>query len=237
MFDIITKRDLWRALDAKRISDKAVSLKEIQDAYILHTLGGVTGAKILELGGGKTRVLPRLAAWGNECWNADKLEGVGNGPDAIAARGDGSYRVVQTYLGDFSHELPESYFDFIVSVSAVEHTPLDRLADMFADCARCLKPGGKMVHAIDLYMFDADYRGPGRTFSMDRITGYLTSFRRTPSLSFIEAPVLRDATFRCEYATNSDFELYRWNQVAKGRVTDWRAIGQNCSIKAQWRKA
>lgn len=237
MFDIISKDDLWRALTQKRISDQSASLKQIQDGYVIDRLKGVRDCKILELGGGNSRVLQRFANWGNECWNADRLEGRGNGPVGDN-RGDKDYRIVRTYMGEFSPELPDAYFDYIVSVSAVEHTPLEKLEAMFADCARCLKPGGLMVHTIDIYMFDWDYTGEAREASEERLFAYL-SFADRPDLGIklVDEPVLQSATFRSHYASNSDFELWRWNNATGGRIAKWRAISQNCSIKAEWRKA
>lgn len=238
MFDIITKQELWQAIDDGVIADKNPSLKNIQDGYILHRMRGVAGQRVVELGGGNSRVLPRLAARGNECWNVDRLEGLGNGPLPENMRAQTSFRLVRAYMGDFSPDLPASYFDYVISISAVEHIPIHRLEATFADCARVLKLGGRMIHVIDVYLFERDYSGDGRPFCEERIAAYL-KFADRPDLGIrlAEPPVFAaDATFRCQYATNSDFELYRWNKVAKGRVETWRAIGQNCSIRAEWIK-
>src|SRR5688572_15783404 len=100
MFAVISKRDYWDALNAGVMKPQKARLKDIQDAYILHRLKGVAGARILEMGGGVSRILPVLTRENNECWNVDKLEGLGFGP-ATASR-DSDVRVVTEYVGSYS---------------------------------------------------------------------------------------------------------------------------------------
>lgn len=52
-------------------------------------------------------------------------------------------------MGDFSESLPESYFDALFSVSALEHAPVDSLDAVYSDSYRVLQKGGKMFHTID----------------------------------------------------------------------------------------
>ena len=88
MFDIVRKDEYWQWIDefeSRRESFAEVSesnLKDIQDHYILGQLSHLSGKKILEVGGGKSRILELLAK-NNECWNADGFEGRGAGPKTV----------------------------------------------------------------------------------------------------------------------------------------------------------
>jgi ubiquinone/menaquinone biosynthesis C-methylase UbiE len=108
------------------------------------------GSKILEVGGGDSRILRYFSKKQYECWNIDKLEGLGNGPKSLQ---NISYRFVQDYIGNFNQELPDAYFDFVFSISALEHTPPDDpvlFSNIFADLQRVLKPGGYSLHCFDI---------------------------------------------------------------------------------------
>ena len=107
-----------------------------------------TGSKLLEIGGGDSRVIGWLKDR-YEFWNLDKLEGMGNGVTAIG-KIDG-FRLVQDYIGAFSKELPNGYFDGIFSISVLEHVPKDNAAMLAIrnDIKRMLKPGGLSMHCID----------------------------------------------------------------------------------------
>ena len=99
------------------------------------------GARMLDVGGGMSRVLNFLCKT-HECWNIDKLEGLGSGPKDI---GQTPYRFVRDYMGNFNPELPDNYFDFVFSISALEHVPQDNPAffdQIIDDIDRVLKPGG-----------------------------------------------------------------------------------------------
>jgi ubiquinone/menaquinone biosynthesis C-methylase UbiE len=105
------------------------------------------GSRILEVGGGDSRIL-RFFATRYECWNADKCEGLGNGPIKFSSP---HYRIVYDYIGSYNSELPDSYFDFIFSISALEHTPEDPSVreNVLKDINRLLKPGCPTLHCFD----------------------------------------------------------------------------------------
>ena len=83
------------------------------------------GAKILELGGGDSRIIDCLKD-DYEFWNLDKIEGQGHGPKR-AAKAQG-FKLVRDYIGNFSTELPEQYFDFVYSISAMEHFSTEKVS-------------------------------------------------------------------------------------------------------------
>lgn len=237
MFDIITKREFWHWQDSGWVDPKRHDLKGIQDAYIMSRLHDVRGCRILEIGGGNSRVLKALAepGLGNECWNADAFEGVGNGPRED--KNSSTIRVARCYLGDFSSELPEDYFDFVVSVSVVEHVPSPALEPFFADSARVLRPGGLVLHAIDLYVFDEDAVCPHLDKSRVRLRQYL-GFANRPDLGirFRASPSIdENVSFRCSFATNPDLAMNHWNRIAPD-LRPAREIAQSVSIKAEWTK-
>lgn len=110
------------------------------------------GSKILDIGGGNSRVLGKLSQT-YECWNIDKLEGLGNGP--ITECIQNNYKLVQDYIGNFNRELKNEYFDFVFSISALEHTPPNDdglFSNILTDINRVLSPGGFSLHCFDLVM-------------------------------------------------------------------------------------
>jgi ubiquinone/menaquinone biosynthesis C-methylase UbiE len=203
----------------------------VQDAFIMSRLKTIQGKRILEVGGGSPRVL-KILAKENECWLVDKFEGVGRGPKDIPRIKP--IKIVQGYMGEHLDVLPTRYFDIIFSISVVEHIPIERLEAFFRDCGRVLKPGGKMLHAIDTYTFDSPQERLNRPFQ-DRLAAYL-QFANRPDLGIrlTEAPAI-DAglEFSCQYATLPDNVMHEWYL---NRKDDKRLRGQVVSVKSEWEK-
>jgi SAM-dependent methyltransferase len=237
MFDIITKREYWEWQDAGLVDPARIDLKGVQDAYVLSRTDNLRGARILEVGGGNSRVLAALSdeLRGNECWNADRFEGAGGGP----TRNLNSERIrtAKCFLGEFSDELPSEYFDYVLSVSVVEHVPTVDLEAFFADSARVLRPGGRIIHAIDLYVYDFDSQHQHRAQNRVRIREY-RSFGDRPDLRlrFVDEPAVdEDVFFRCSFASNTDLAMNGWNKSVPA-LRPIREIAQSVSIKAEWAK-
>lgn len=138
-------------LYGKHIFRVLSDLKRYQDmlafSFILNNIP--KGSRILEIGGGDSRILQYFHK-DYECWNIDKLDGCGNGPVTVAQN---KYKIVRDYMGNFSEELPEYYFDFIFSISALEHVPTDseQLFDnIIKDINRVLKTGAYSMHCFDI---------------------------------------------------------------------------------------
>lgn len=108
------------------------------------------GSKILDVGGGDSRILKHFAQE-YECWNIDKLEGLGNGLKFLDKI---NYRLVRDYIGNFNSELPDNYFDLVFSISALEHVGEDRewYQKICRDLDRVLKPGGYSLHCFDVVL-------------------------------------------------------------------------------------
>lgn len=108
------------------------------------------GSKLLEVGGGNSRIIEELQQQ-YEIWNVDKFEGVGNGPLQIS--NDRGHHLVSAYMGEFSPELPDDYFDCVFSLSTLEHvypeteTTFKNVCD---DINRVLKFGGLSLHLFDV---------------------------------------------------------------------------------------
>ena len=124
-------------------------LKVYQDylTYCFIRNNVVPGSKILEVGGGDSRILKFFSSE-YECWNADKCEGLGNGPIKFTSP---HYRIIYDYVGSFNPALPDHYFDFVFSISALAHTPEDQAVrvNVLNDINRVLKPGCPSFHCFD----------------------------------------------------------------------------------------
>jgi len=125
-------------------------LKVYQDLLVYSFLRDniSAGSKILEIGGGNSRILKAIHA-DYECWSLDKLEGLDNGPTVINADG---FRLVRDYIGSFNAALPDGYFDFVFSISVLEHVKEteENFGNICRDMARLLKPDGWSLHCFDL---------------------------------------------------------------------------------------
>ena len=148
--DLFIENNYDIKLFGKRIDPEYCDLKVYQDlltySFIIQNIK--PGSKILEVGGGKSRILEHLKN-DYECWNLDKFEGLGNGPlefepDVI--------KTVVDLAGNFNKELNDEYFDLVFSISALEHTPIndfDTYRNILADMNRVLKKDGYSFHTID----------------------------------------------------------------------------------------
>lgn len=131
------------------------SLKVYQDllvfAFIKENIP--PGSKLLDIGGGYSRVLKYYK--GNyECWNIDKLEGLGNGLSEKKMEG---VKLVVDYMGNFNKELPDNYFDFVFSISAFENIPENNQKVFFnilEDINRVTKVNGLVFHCFDVVVKD-----------------------------------------------------------------------------------
>lgn len=145
-------------LFGSRKNMEEVDLKTYQDLLVMRFIEDFipAGSRILDVGGGNSRLLRHFHQT-YECWNLDKLEGVGNGPKSLP---DIPYRLIRDYIGSFNQELPDGYFDFVFSVSALEHVPIEDQKNwdsIIEDINRVLRPGGYSFHLLDIvFRFDGE---------------------------------------------------------------------------------
>jgi SAM-dependent methyltransferase len=135
----------------KNVNPDYCRLKVYQDLLIMAFIASHVpkGARILEIGGGDSRVISYFKSL-YSFYNIDKLEGLGAGPTDINPE---SFILVQDYMGNFNQALEENSFDFVFSISALEHVPSNDpglFLNIFEDIQRVLKPGGYSLHAFDV---------------------------------------------------------------------------------------
>ena len=117
------------------------------------------GDRVLDVGAGYSELPVHLAeAFGCESWVVDDF-GVASGEpfwkrgrepqEHIRARPQVNY--VLERLGDPARSsLPPDSFDCIYSLSTLEHVPRTSIVAVWQHMERLLRPGGEMLHAVDL---------------------------------------------------------------------------------------
>lgn len=180
------------------------------------------GARLLEVGGGDSRILRALAAH-YECWNIDPCEGLGNGPKEVK---NANYRLILDSMGNFNPQLPNNYFDFVFSISALEHVPEEAaiVDNILVDINRVLKKSGTSLHLLDT-VFGAHtvifmHLFIPRAFQTGRCIGEL------PEESYIAANP--DTYFMSKVAYD-----YGWKSVT-GK--EFEQFGRPTSIQVLWQK-
>jgi glycosyltransferase involved in cell wall biosynthesis/ADP-heptose:LPS heptosyltransferase/ubiquinone/menaquinone biosynthesis C-methylase UbiE len=126
-------------------------LKAYQDLLVYNLIKTYIpkNSKLLEIGGGNSRVIEALKN-DYECWNIDKFEGNGNGPTKFNL--NNGVHFVLDYMGNFNSTLPDNYFDCVYSISTLEHVPENdkTFENILKDMNRVLKPDGFSFHCFDV---------------------------------------------------------------------------------------
>jgi hypothetical protein len=200
-------------------------LKSAQDLMAYVHLREASGLAIAEIGGGKSRLLPKLVQ-NNRCANIEKFEGLNNGPNREIVI-DGVENI-SAYVGTSEGAIEPGTFDLLFSISVVEHVDIEALPPFFLDCARILKPQGRMIHLIDMYLTDDSDRDKRQ---IARLQAYRQPFEEglfepVPGEAVADAGMLR---FSCAYLTHPDEEMRRRNHLAP-KLKPLRARAQSCSL-------
>ena len=199
----ITKAEYFGWLD-RGFGNEEVTfrLKDAQDAWINSIGANYSRARVLEIGGGTSRVLPRFLQLGHSCVNMDPFRGEAGGPPMLSVQE--GVEVILAYIGDFEPSARDASFDLVFSVSVLEHIPDDRLRPAFADIHRLLKPGGRSFHATAVMVGDKP---------STRVAGEVQRLLEAveeAGLELLDQPrVTPELTFRTEFATESDFNLWQ----------------------------
>lgn len=206
-------------------------LKSVQDAMVMDKITDSNALTIGEIGGGDTRILPALARE-NAVYNIEKFEGDHGGP-AKQLNFTG-VKNLHCWVGASQDHIEDDFFDLIFSVSVVEHVTNAELPAFIEDCARILKPGGQMIHAVDCYLPDPRYVHNGqyyKRFVASRTELYLSAFDRG-LFAPLEAPEINsidDLAFMPQYISNPDSVMQVWNRVAPG-LADLRDNAMSVAI-------
>jgi len=219
-------QSLRRHNDNKAESINDCDLKIYQDMLVYNFIldNFPRGARLLEIGGGDSRVITWLKHR-YEFWNLDKLEGVGNGLTAIPEIA--GVRLVRDYIGAFSEELTNGYFDGVFSISVMEHVPTDpaTMGNISNDVLRLLKPGGFSLHCIDAVIKK-------------------TNIKIHPLVQYLYNTVEIINPFIGEDAIRNDPDLWGMSSSAYNRLwsaacknLDYETFGIPISYNLLWRKA
>ena len=232
MFAFLSKEDVFEWIESGAAVREEFGLKAFQDLFILDALKASNGERLLEMGGGWSRVANILAKK-NTVVNADKFDGADGGPSRTPLRR--REKIVRTYLGDMSAELEPQSFDAVYSISVLEHIAPKMLDRVVEDIDRVLKSGGRTIHAIDVYLFDEDQADHATARANHaRLNAYRKAFGAHFELDGEDAVGERPA-FKSWMASNPDAAMAQWNRVAPN-LKEVRKIAQVVSLKAVWRK-
>lgn len=231
MLRFIDKISVFECLDAGLHTELGwpaddMQLKTWQDIVLYRELREMRGMCIGEIGGGLSRILPNLTRY-NRCYNIDRFEGAQGGPSTAPTIPGVENKVA--FLGEFSPEIPDNFFDVVFSVSVIEHITTRDATRFFDDHIRILKPGGLGLHAIDLYI--ADYPIPT---AIDRLKLYRSWITRKDIVPRV--PLGRLApVFTTDMASNPDWKMAIWNKSSPG-LKDLRGYTQSVALEMAFRK-
>ena len=136
-----------------------LNLKGFDYAWINAGIPTKPGLRVLDVGSGYSWLPSYLARErGCEVWSVDdfawgepRSSGPGRPDPQEHIRSHPEVRYVVGRLGPGQRpDLPERYFDYVVSASTLEHVPADEFGEVWRHMDRLLRPGGDMLHAIDV---------------------------------------------------------------------------------------
>jgi SAM-dependent methyltransferase len=135
------------------------NLKGFDNPWILSSRRWKKGERVLDVGAGYSELPAHIArTYGCEVWVADDFGFSDENPfwrrhqdpsEHIEGHADVRYVLERIGRPELS-SLPASYFDCVISVSALEHVPENAVPRVWAHMDRLLRPGGEMLHAVDI---------------------------------------------------------------------------------------
>ena len=208
MWKFITKNEFFTTLHSNICPPDEMHLKFIQDAWFHTLFHGMQPERVVEIGGGGTRTLQPLLKRGVECWNADRFEGVADGllmdSPGFRRQVEIGIKIAPVFVGEFSDKLPENAFDVAYSISVMEHMNEQQTLDCFRDTLRILKPGGRVYHAVDLFLDTQPLE-----HSMLKINALRRAVDEVGLRPIGEDEIGPTPTFKTHYATAADAYLAR----------------------------
>lgn len=134
-------------------------LKGFEYPWVLSSKQWKPGEKVLDIGAAYSPLPIHIAdTYGCEVWSVDDFGTTSdeefwmrNQDPQEHIRAHPQVKFVLERLGDpATSSLPEGYFDCIYSASTLEHVPAQFTPAVWHHMDRLLKPGGSMLHAIDV---------------------------------------------------------------------------------------
>lgn len=164
----------------------------------------------------------------NEVFNIEPFEGEGNGP--VGKIGHEGVNNIYCLIGNSKEHIESESFDVVFSVSVVEHIKNDEFDHFIDDCWRILKPGGLMVHAVDMYLANDNDTEPGY-YNLQRLKFYNSAFTsgKFQPLEEIQIAMSKFPSFQPGFATNPDSVMRNWNRMIP-QLKQLRAKAQSTSL-------
>ena len=134
------------------------STRTYEYPWAYYTLRPRPGERILEIGGALSGLQFALARAGSEVHNVDPFVDYGSGdyrrdPEKVHGRLNKAFGTdVRLYRATLPEAGVVGTFDAIFSVSTLEHVPRDDLVETLTVARRLLKPGGRIVLTVDLFL-------------------------------------------------------------------------------------
>ena len=135
------------------------NLKGFAYPWVLTSREWSGGERVLDVGAGYSELPMHIAGHlGCETWIADDFGQSVDDPfwrrrrdPEEHTRAHPEVRFVRERLGNpVQSSLPEAYFDVVYSISTLEHVPVSLLPAVWAHMALLVRPGGEMLHAVDI---------------------------------------------------------------------------------------
>lgn len=176
---------------------------------------------IADVGGDQSRALPLIfnffpSARGAiiDTFDTSIGDGTTKRPDII------NTDIYECLLGsvDSKKMIPDSTFDAVFSISVAEHVPLNQLESFFHDAIRITKPGGLIIHNIDIHINDSTMNRRGEA--------YIAMTRRISNFCEVH---FDDFRFSTTYCSNPDDIMFRWAE-RKPQTLPWRHDCQCSSL-------
>lgn len=132
--------------------------------WIFQQVGPKPGMKIIDLGAGASGLQFVMAETGAAVTTVDPLINPDDGLDWVFT--DVEYHKLNRAFGNkvqfvrkFLEEagLPENGYDRVVACSVIEHIPQEPAVSLMREVGRVLKPGGRFIATIDLFLDTAPF--------------------------------------------------------------------------------
>ncbi|MCU0448780.1 MAG: class I SAM-dependent methyltransferase [Bernardetiaceae bacterium] len=169
--------------------------------FILATVPFKPGQTVVEIGGAYSELPQHIARqfgcqvhviddFGVESGEAEMWSRWGQREELEQKNPDVKY--IFDRAGNFgSTVIPQNFYDVVFSVSTIEHIPETAMAGVFRHMEAMLKPGGLMVHCIDLQIPLKLHRGPGLQSLLAGTLGYWLYFAAATPFASAAKPQLK----------------------------------------------